>query len=101
MLLLLIAARIPFDTRHVIAVLSVGWSSIAKVLNKLRIQLWWPISATLVLLGQRVLTAERSAAVLITAEARSGSALLLLFSVVNSQSSSCSEKSADARHHSS
>ena len=34
MLLLLIAARIPFDSREAIAVLSVGWSSIAKVLNK-------------------------------------------------------------------
>jgi hypothetical protein len=84
MLLLLIAARIPFDTQHVIAVLSVGWSSIAKVLNKPGIQLWWPISAILVLLGQRVLTADGPAAVLLAAEARSGSPLLLLFSVVNS-----------------
>jgi hypothetical protein len=84
MLLLLIAARIPFGSRQVIAVLSVGWSSIAKVLNKPRIQLWWPISAILVLLGQRMLSADRSAPVLVTAEARTGSPLLLLFSVVNS-----------------
>lgn len=84
MLLLLIAARIPFESRQVIAVLSVVWSSIAKVLNKPRIQLWWPISAILVLLGQRVLKRGPSQPVLLTAEARSGSALLLLFSVVNS-----------------
>lgn len=53
MLLLLIAARIPFDSRQVIAMLSEAWSSTTKVLNKAWVPLWWPISTILVLLGQR------------------------------------------------